>query len=70
MSRILALIVAPAAFPGASLAADLAAAETVQAVADYEGPHIGGIPAGMLAVTAGFVVAGAWLLWASSRSRG
>ncbi len=61
MRRILALIVAPAVVP---------AAETVQAVADYDGAHAASLPLGLVAVAAVFVVAGAWLIWLSSRSRG
>lgn len=67
MSRILALILAASA-PMLSAANPLAA-ETVPAVADYDGGHAMGMPVGLAAVAVAFVLSGAWLLWISSRSR-
>lgn len=66
MRRILALIVAPALLS----AANPIASETLPAVADFDGLHGGGFPIGLVVIAAGFVFAGGWLLWLSSRSRG
>ncbi len=69
MSRLPALIVALAAMPRELRAAASVSGEVLPAVAAYDGTHAASSPLGLLAVAAGFVIVGGWLLWISSRSR-
>jgi hypothetical protein len=46
-------------------------ARTLPAIAEFEGAHAGsGISLGLVAIAAGFVLAGAWMLLISARPRG
>lgn len=69
MRRILVLSLAPLLVPSLASAIAQMEVESLPSVAVYEGQHAAGMPLGLVAVAAGFVVAGGWLLWVSSRSR-
>lgn len=69
MRRILVLGLAPLLAPSLASAITQVEVENLPSVAAYEGQHAAGMPLGLVAVAAGFVVVGGWLLWISSRSR-
>ena len=69
MSRIHALLVASSVLPAFARAV-VAQGETVPAMDAYDGVHAAGMPLGLVAIAAGFVLAGAWLIFVSGRSRG
>ena len=68
MSRIRALLVAASVLP-AVVGARVASAETLPAMDAYDGAHAAGSPVELVAVAAGCVLIGAWLIFLSSRGR-
>lgn len=69
MRRILVLSLAPLLAPALASAISQAEAGNLPAVAVFDGQHAAGMPLGLVAVAAGFLLAGGWLLWISARSR-
>lgn len=69
MRRILVLSLSPLLAPSLASAITQVEVESLPSVAVFEGQHAAGMPLGLVAVAAGFVVVGGWLLWISSRSR-
>ncbi len=71
MTALLSGLVAAVTTAKAVVTSDAVAAQTLPAIAEHDGVHAAtGAPLLLVAIAAGFVLAGTWMLVISSRPRG